>query len=146
MEITMQYGQPVGVVTPTNVFNMLQDLYDKDPDVDVSSRFITAPQDVSLDQMAIQQNELVRIFNGFDVPISPDDDDNIHLQVIEQWAHSPQGAELMKNPNIAALVNKHAELHIQSEQLKNGIKAQKTAGSQGQLGDPRARKARSVAA
>lgn len=137
MGIVMQYGQPVGVVTPTNVYNMLQDLIDSDPDVDVTSKYITAPQDASRDQMAIQQNELVRMFNGFDVPISPDDDDNIHLQTIEQWAHSPQGAELMKNPGIAQLVNKHAQLHIQSEQMKHGIKAQNSQGSQGRQGASR---------
>jgi hypothetical protein len=145
MQTVMQYGQPVGVVTPTNVFNMLQDFIDKDPDVDVASRFITAPQDASLSQMAVQQNEIVRMINGFDVMVSPDDDDNIHLAVIEEWVHSPQGEAMMKNPGIAALIEKHAQLHIQSEALKNGIKAQKAAGSQGSLGDPRAAKVRSAA-
>lgn len=140
MEIVMKYGQPVGVVSPTNVFNMLADFIDKDPDVDVSSKFITAPQHASMGQLSQQQEEIVRILNGFDVPVSPDDDDNIHLQVIEEWAHSPQGAQAMKNPNVAGLINKHAQLHIQSEALKNGIQAQKGQGSQGRLGDPRASK------
>jgi len=146
MQITMQYGQPVGVVTPTNVYNMLQDMYDKDPDVDVSSKFITAPQFASMDQMSKQQEEIVRILNGFDVPVSPDDDDNIHLQVIEEWANTPQGAAAMQNPGVAQLLEKHTQLHIQSEQLKNGIQAQKAAGSQGNLGDPRAAKVRSAVA
>lgn len=140
MGIVMQYGQPLGIVTPQNVYNMLQDYIDKDPDVDVSSRFITAPQGVSMSQLSQQQEEIVRMLNGFDVPVSPDDDDNIHLQVIEQWAHTPQGAEAMKNPAVSQLVEKHAQIHIQSEQMKNGIKAQRSAGSQGQLGDPRSRK------
>lgn len=140
MGIVMQYGQPAGIVTPDNVFNMLQDYIDKDPDVDVASKFITAPQSVSMSQMSQQQEEIVRMLNGFDVPVSPDDDDNIHLQVIEQWASSPQGAEAMKNEGVAQLVEKHAQLHIQSEQMKNGIKAQKAAGSQGNLGDPRSQK------
>ena len=140
MDVVMKYGQPVGVVTPTNIFNMLQDFIDKDPDVDVSSRFITAPQYASMGQLSQQQEEIVRILNGFDVSVSPDDDDNIHLGVIEEWANSPQGAEAMKNPNVAGLINKHAQLHIQSEAMKNGIQAQKAAGSQGKLGDPRASK------
>lgn len=140
MQIVMQYGQPVGVVTPTNVYNMLSQLIDSDPDVDVASKFITAPQSASMDQLSQQQEEIVRMLNGFDVPVSPDDDDNIHLQVIEEWASTPQGAQAMQNPGIAALVQKHSQLHIQSEQMKNGIQAQKAAGSQGQLGDPRAAK------
>ena len=131
MQTVMAAGQPVGIVTPTNVYNMLQDYIDADPDVDVASKYITAPQDASLSQMAVQQNELIRMFNGFDVPVSPDDDDNIHLQTIEQWAQTPQGAELMKNPGIANLVTKHSQIHIQSEQMKHGIQAQKAAGSQG---------------
>ena len=142
MGTVMQYGQPVGVVTPTNVFNMLQDYIDADPDVDVASKYITAPQDASMDQMSRQQEEIVRMLNGFDVPVSPDDDDNIHLQVIEEWTNTPQGQQAMMNPGVAQLLEKHANLHIQSEQMKNGIKAQKAAGSQGSLGDPRAAKAR----
>lgn len=144
MALTMQYGQPVGVVTPTNVFNMLQDIHDKDPDVQVSSRFITAPQEASMSQMSQQQEEIVRMLNGFDVPVSPDDDDNIHLQVIEEWTNTPQGAQAMQNPGVAQLIEKHAQIHIQSEQLKNGIQTQKAQGSQGKLGDPRAAKARSA--
>lgn len=131
MQTVISLGQPVGIVTPTNIYNMLQDYIDKDPDVDVSSKFITAPEDASLDQMSTQQNEIVRMLNGFDVMVSPDDDDNIHLQVIEQWAGSPQGAQAMQNPGIAQLIEKHASMHIQSEQMKNGIKAQSAAGSQG---------------
>ena len=145
MQMVVQYGQPVGVVTPTNIFNMLQDYVDADPDVDVSSKYITAPQDASMSQLSKQQEEIVRMINGFDVPISPDDDDNIHLQVIEEWVNTPQGAQSMKNEGMATLVNKHASIHIQSEQMKNGIKAQKAAGSQGSLGDPRAKAARSAA-
>ena len=119
---------------------MLQDYIDADPDVDVSSKYITAPQQASMNQLSQQQEEIVRMLNGFDVAIHPDDDDNIHLQVIEQWAHTPQGAASMQNPGVANLVNKHAQIHIQSEQMKNGIKAQKAAGAQGSLGDPRAAK------
>lgn len=145
MQIVMSAGQPVGIVTPVNVFNMLQDYIDKDPDVDVTSKYITAPQHASMSQVEDQQEELVRILNGFDVAVNPDDDDNIHLQVIEQWASSPQGAQAMQNEGVAQLVNKHVEIHIQSEQMKNGIQAQKAAGSQGAKGDPRSAKVASSA-
>jgi DNA polymerase (family 10) len=53
--------------------------------------------------------------------------------------------DLRQHPEISQLVNKHAQIHIQSEQMKNGIKAQKAAGAQGQLGDPRAQKAGRIA-
>lgn len=134
MQTIMSFGQPVGVVTPTNVYNMLSDMLDKDPDVDVSSRFITTPEDVQLSEVEEQQSELVRMLNGFDVPVSPDDNDAVHLAVIEEWVASPQGSKAMQNPEFANLVEKHANIHIQSEQMKNGIKAQKAAGSQGSKG------------
>lgn len=140
MQVVMQYGQPVGVVTPENVFNMLQDYIDADPDVSVSSKYITSPQHASMSQVEDQQEEIVRMLNGFDVAVNPDDDDNIHLQVLEQWINSPQGAQAMQNPQVAQLVEKHTQIHIQSEQMKNGIKAQNSQGSQGRLGDPRAAK------
>ena len=140
MQLAMTYGQPVGIVTPDNIYNMLHDIYDKDPDVEITSKFITAPQSASMSQMSQQQEEIVRMLNGFDVPVSPDDDDNIHLQVIEQWASTPQGARAMQNEGIAALIEKHTSIHIQSEQMKNGIKAQNSQGSQGRLGDPRSLK------
>jgi hypothetical protein len=145
MQIVTQLGQPVGIVTPNNIFNMLQDYIDTDPDVSVTSKYITAPQHASMSQVEDQQEELVRILNGFDVVVNPDDDDNIHLQVIEQWAQTPQGAAAMQNEGVAQLVNKHVEIHIQSEQMKNGIQAQKAAGSQGGQGDPRAQRAAQVA-
>lgn len=146
MNIVMQYGQPAGIVTPTNVYNMLQDYIDKDPDVDVISKFITTPEDVQLSEVEEQQSEIVRMMNGFDVPVSPDDNDGVHLAVLEEYANSPQGsAKLQQDPGFANLFEKHIQIHIQSEQMKNGIKAQKAAGSQGALGDPRAAKARSVA-
>jgi len=141
MALVMQYGQPVGVVTPTNVYNMLQDYIDKDPDVDVSSRFITTPEDVQLSELEEQQSEIIRMMNGFDVPVSPDDNDAIHLAVMEEYASSPQGSQLLQsNQGFANLFEKHIQIHIQSEQMKNGIQAQKAAGSQGALGDPRARR------
>lgn len=139
MQTVTSYGQPAGVVTPTNVYNMLQDLLDKDPDVEVTSRFITTPEDVQLSELEEQQSEIIRMMNGFDVPVSPDDNDAIHLAVLEEWISSPQGAELMKNPGIAQMIEKHASIHIQSEQMKNGIKAQKAAGSQGAQGANTAR-------
>jgi hypothetical protein len=141
MALVMQYGQPVGVVTPTNVYNMLQDYIDKDPDVDISSRFITTPEDVQLSEIEEQQSEIVRMINGFDVPVSPDDNDAVHLAVMEEYASSPQGSQLLQsNQGFADLFEKHIQIHIQSEQMKNGIQAQKAAGSQGALGDPRARR------
>lgn len=140
MQTVTNMGQPVGIVTPTNIFNMLQDYIDADPDVDVTSKYITAPQEASMEQVSQQQEEIVRMLNGFDVPISPDDDDNIHLQVIEQWANTPQGAQAMQNEGIAALIEKHSNIHIQSEQMKNGIKAQNSQGSQGHRGDPRSQR------
>lgn len=146
MQTIMSYGQPVGIVTPTNVYNMLQDYIDKDPDVEVSSRFITTPEDVQMSEIEEQQSEIVRMMNGFDVPVSPDDNDGIHLQVIEEFMSSPQGQKkLQADPNFAMLLEKHANMHIQSEAMKNGIKAQKAAGTQGALGDPRAAKVASTA-
>lgn len=135
MDTVMKYGQPVGIVTPTNVYNMLADTLDRDPDVDSIGRFITTPEDVQLSEIEEQQSEIVRMMNGFDVPVSPDDNDGIHLAVIEEYMSSPQGQQrLQADPNFAALLEKHTNIHIQSEQMKNGIKAQKAAGSQGNLG------------
>jgi hypothetical protein len=135
MQTIMSFGQPVGVVTPTNVYNMLSDMLDKDPDVDVSSRFITTPEDVQLSEIEEQQSEIVRMMNGFDVPVSPDDNDGVHLAVIEEYMQTPQGQQrLQQDEMFAQLLEKHTQIHIQSEQMKNGIKAQNAAGSQGQKG------------
>jgi hypothetical protein len=135
MNIVMQYGQPVGVVTPTNVYNMLADTLDKDPDVDSIGRFITTPEDVQLSELEEQQSEIIRMMNGFDVPVSPDDNDGIHLAVMEEYANSPQGSQMLQqNQGFAQLFEKHLNIHIQSEQMKNGIQTQKAQGSQGNRG------------
>ena len=141
LQTLAQIGLPLGVVTPTNIYNMLADILDKDPDVETPSRFITAPEDVQMSQIQEQQDEIIRNMNGFDVAISPDDDDNIHLQVIEEYMASPIGQQkLAADPNFAALLEKHANLHIQSEAMKNGIKTQNSQGAQGQKGSSRVKK------
>lgn len=135
MQTVISYGQPARVVTPTNVYNMLQDLLDKDPDVEVINRFITTPEDVQLSELEEQQSEIVRMINGFDVPVSPDDNDGVHLAVMEEYANSPQGSRLLQSsPDFATLFEKHINMHVQSEQMKNGIKAQKSQGGQGAKG------------
>ena len=138
MQTVMQYGQPMGIVTPTNTYNFLLDFLDKDPDVEQPTRFITTPEDVQLSEIEEQQSEIVRMMNGFDVPVSPDDNDGVHLAVIEEFMKSPNGQQkLQADPNFAALLEKHANIHIQSEQMKNGLKTQKGQGAQGQLGAKR---------
>ena len=142
MGIVMQYGQPFGVVTPTNVYNMLQDFIDKDPDVEIKSKYITIPEDVQMSELEEQQSEIIRMMNGFDVAISPDDNDSIHLEVIENYMQLPMGAKrLQADQNFANLLEKHANIHIQAEQMKNGIQTQKAQGPQGNSSDPRSKRA-----
>lgn len=141
IDLITKIGLPAGIVTPTNVYNMLQDYLDKDTDVDISGKFITTPEDVQLSEVEEQQSEIVRMMNGFDVPVSPDDNDAVHLAVMEEYANSPQGSQkLQAEPGFAQLFEKHINIHIQSEAMKNGIQAQKSAGSQGSKGDPRAKR------
>jgi len=142
LQTLAQIGLPLGVVTPTNIYNMLSDILDKDPDVESPSRFITSPEDVQLSEIEEQQSEIIRNMNGFDVPVHPDDNDAVHLQVIEEFMNTQVGqAKLQADPNFAALLEKHANMHIQSEALKNGIKAQNSQGAQGQKGASRIKKA-----
>lgn len=131
-------GAPYGIVTPTNVYNALSDWLDKDPDVEQPSRFITTPEDVQLSELEEQQSEIVRMMNGFDVPVSPDDNDGVHLAVMEEYANSPQGSKrLQEDQGFANLFEKHINIHIQSEQMKNGLQTQKAQGAQGSLGASR---------
>jgi ribonuclease R len=67
-------------------------------------------------------------------------------QVIEEFMSSPVGQQkLAQDANFASLLEKHANIHIQSEAMKNGIKTQNAQGGQGSLGDPRAAKVRQSA-
>ena len=144
LQTLSQIGLPLGVVTPTNIYNMLQDILDKDPDVESPSRFITSPEDVQMSEITEQQTELVRMMNSFDVPVHPDDNDSVHLQVIEEFMSTQVGqAKMASDPNFAALVEKHASMHIQSEAMKNGLKTQNAQGKQGSLGGKKVSRASS---
>lgn len=128
-------GSPFGIVTPTNVYNMMLDWLDKDPDVESPQRFITPPEDVQLSEIEEQQSEIVRMMNGFDVPVSPNDNDGVHLAVIENFIQTPKGQQLSQtDQEFSALLEKHSNIHIQAEAMKNGIKTQGAQGRQGQLG------------
>ena len=142
LQTVTSIGVPMGIVTPTNVYNFLQDILDKDPDVETPGRFITPPEDVQLSHVEEQQSEIIRMMNGFDVPVSPDDNDGVHLAVMEEYANSQVGAErLQADALFSQNFEKHLNIHIQSEAMKNGLKTQKAQGGQGSLGgDPRAKK------
>jgi hypothetical protein len=144
--ILQQVGMPSGVVTPTNIHFALRDWLSKDSDVENPDMFVTSPEDVLMGEIEEQQSELVRMMNGFDVQVHPDDNDGVHLQVIEEYIASPAGAQRMaQDPAFAQRVEMHANIHIQSEAMKNGTpaaKAQKGSDSRGKI----ARKTASSAA
>lgn len=147
LQTVTSIGVPMGIVTPTNVYNFLQDILDKDPDVETPGRFITPPEDIQLSHVEEQQSEIIRMMNGFDVPVSPDDNDGVHLAVMEEYANSQVGAQKLETDALFAQnFEKHMNIHIQSEAMKNGIKTQGSQGNQGRLGDPRARKVAKSAA
>jgi hypothetical protein len=80
-----------------------------------------------------QQSELVRMMNGFDVQVHPDDNDAVHIQVIEEWMQKPESAQMLNtNPQLMQRIEMHANLHIQSEAMKNGTKASVQKGGQTQ--------------
>jgi hypothetical protein len=124
--VLQQMGVPMGVVTPTNIYNGLNDWLSKDADVENPLEFITSPEDVLMSEVEEQQSELIRMMNGFDPMVHPDDNDGVHLQVLEEYIHTPEGSKRMQeDPAFAARMEKHANLHIQNEAMKNGIKAPK---------------------
>jgi hypothetical protein len=131
--ILQQVGMPVGVVTPTNIYFALRDYLSKDSDVENPDNFVSSPEDVLVSEVEEQQSEIVRMMNGFQTQVHPDDNDATHLAVIEEFVSSPQGAARMQaDPAFAQLIEAHANLHIQSEAMKNGtkVKAQGQAKSQ----------------
>jgi len=143
IQVLQQVGMPSGVVSPTNIYFALRDWLTKDSDVENPDNFVTSPEDVLMGEIEEQQSELVRMMNGFDVQVHPDDNDGVHIQVIEQYLQSPQGQQRMQqDPEFAQRVEAHASLHIQSEAMKNGVKT-----GQGQKGqDRRSQVARQSAA
>ena len=102
------------------MFNAGVDWLSKDPDVEDVGKFLTPPQEVLRQEVEEQQNEIGQMLNGFGVPVGPNDKHAIHLDVIEQWTQTPEGAAAMKNEKVAGLIQQHANVHIQAEQQQTG--------------------------
>jgi hypothetical protein len=129
----LQGGMAVGVVTPTNFYNAMRDWLSKDNDIENPDLYVTSPEDVLMSEVEEQQSELVRMMNGFDVQVHPDDNDAVHIQVIEEWMQKPESAQMLNtNPQLMQRIEMHANLHIQSEAMKNGTKASVQKGGQTQ--------------
>jgi hypothetical protein len=124
IQVMQQVGMPSGIVTSKNLYNALRDWLSKDQLVENPDLYVTPPEDVLMSEIEEQQSELVRMMNGFDTQVHPDDNDAVHIQVIEQYANSPEGAtRIAQDQAFAQRLEQHANLHMQSEAMKNGTKA-----------------------
>lgn len=124
LDIINRVAVPHGVSTQEDVYNAVRDVFDKDPDVDNPDDYVTKPQEVVVDEVAKQQNEILRMKEGFDVQVMPDDSDAVHIQVIENYLANPANTEILnQNPMFAERLRVHANVHIQSEQQKLGASA-----------------------
>jgi hypothetical protein len=113
-------AMPLGLSTKQDMYNALKLLFEMDPDVEDPNMFLTEPQEVLVDQAENQMNELIMMTNGFMPQVKPDDVDETHIQVIEEWIQTPEGQAAMQNPAIAQRVQQHANVHMQQEQMKQG--------------------------
>ena len=122
--ILQQVGGNAGIVTAENMYFALRDWLSKDSDVENPDEYITDPQLIQVNNVEQQQNEIVRMQNGFDAMVHPNDVDAVHIQALEEFIHNPDNAAKLQNPKFLAMLQKHANLHIQSEAMKNGHKPQ----------------------
>jgi hypothetical protein len=80
--------------------------------------------DSSTDQMMLQAVEIGLLLSGVEVPVNPDDQDAVHMQVLDMFLNSPQAAQVVEqNPGAIDAVQVHRDQH---EQALN----QKTQGAQ----------------
>lgn len=121
IQIAMQIGVPMGLVSKENLYNMLRKYYEADPDIENVDDWITQPQEMLVEQTEDQMNELIMMQNGFNPQVKPDDDHTAHIQVIEQWVQTPEGNAAMQNPQIAERVQTHLNVHISAEQEQQNL-------------------------
>lgn len=118
LQIMSQLGLNTGVVTQEDFYNAFRNWLETDPDVEDADLFSTRPQVQALDEVERQQNEILRMKNGFQVTVRPDDQHGTHLQVMEQYLNSLIGQqEMQRDPQFRVLFESHMNIHLQAEQM-----------------------------
>jgi hypothetical protein len=123
-----QFALPTGIMTTSNLYFALKDWLEKDPDVENPDNFITAPQEVLVDQSEDQMNEIVLMQAGFNPTVKPDDQHGTHIDVMEAYLEGVGAQLYQQNQAFAQAFDQHLNIHLEAE------KANKQGGD---TSDPR---------
>lgn len=122
IQTLLQAAAPMGLVTQENGYNLFYDWLNRDRDIENPDMFITKPAEMRMDEIERQQNEIVRMRNGFDAMVYPNDNDDVHMQVIEAYMQDPVNQQALQDGGFVSRLEKHISVHMQAEGMKNGQK------------------------
>ena len=120
-QFLFQFAAPAGIMTPDNIYNTVRSVMEANPDLDSVEQFITKPQVMQQTEVEKQQNEIIRMKNGFDAMVKIDEKHDIHLAVIEQYMNDPSNQQALQDPAFAQRLKTHATIHMQAEQQLQGM-------------------------
>jgi len=120
LEVLFQYAAPAGLMGPEHIYNSITDWLETDPDIEDTNRYIGKPQARQVSEIEDQQLDIMRMKNGFDVQVMPDENHALRIDVIEQFMNDPRNQQILQDKEFLFRLQSNLNIHMQAEQMLSG--------------------------
>ena len=120
LEILTNYAAPAGLFGQEKIYNALRDVLEADPDVQDINQYLDKPVVAQINEIEDQQLDIIRMKNGFDVQVKPDENHGLRIEVIEQFIADPRNQELLKDKQFLARMQSNINIHTEAERMIQG--------------------------
>lgn len=120
LQVLTTYAAPFGLLSADKVYNALRMYFEADPDVEDISMLIDKPIVAQINEVEDQQLDIIRMKNGFDVQVKPDENHALRIQVIEQFIEDPRNQQILQDKQFLARLQSNINIHTQAEQMLSG--------------------------
>lgn len=120
LQVLFQFAAPSGLMGQENIYNALRSFLEKDPDVEDPDQFITKPAEAQISEIEDQQLDIMRMKNGFDVQVRPDENHSLRIDVTEAFINDPRNQQLLKDRDFLERLRTNIAIHTEAEQQLMG--------------------------
>lgn len=120
LDILFRYAAPAGLMSQDNIYSAIRDFLEKDPDIDEVNEFITKPLERQISEAEDQQLDIMRMKNGFDVQVRPDENHTLRIDITEAYINDPRNKALLRDPAFLERLRANIAIHAEAERILMG--------------------------
>jgi len=120
LEVLFQYAAPSGLMGPEQIYNAIRAWLETDPDVEDTDQFLAKPQAALVSEVEDQQLDIMRMKNGFDVQVMPNENHGLRIEVIEAFMNDPRNGQILQDQQFLARLQSNLNIHMEAEKMLMG--------------------------